>query len=75
MVSSFQPQVRVAAVSCLNAWHTELGLVPMVEQEFLTTALATESPNLRAEVKGRGEGGGRVNWYEVVHFIFILKVT
>ena len=44
------------AGNCLNSWHTELGMVVMVEQEFFTTALATEHPNLRAEVR---EGGGR----------------
>lgn len=46
----------MAAVSCLNAWHTELGMVPMVDQEILSNALATENPNLRAEVR-RGGGG------------------
>lgn len=45
-----QPQVRAAAVTCLNAWHTEIGLASMVEQEFISSALATENPNLRAEV-------------------------
>ena len=45
-----QPQVRAAAVACLNAWHTEIGLASMVEQEFISSALATENPNLRAEV-------------------------
>lgn len=43
----------MAAVNCLNSWHTELGMVPMVEQEFFTTALATENPNLRGEVRER----------------------
>ena len=47
---SLQPHVRAAAVSCLNAWYTEIGLAPMVEQEFISGALATENPNLRAEV-------------------------
>ena len=48
----------MAAVACLDTWHTELGVVPMVEQEFFTNALATENPNLRAEVReGRGRGG------------------
>lgn len=37
-------------MACLNAWYTEIGLSPMVEQEFISGALATENPNLRAEV-------------------------
>ena len=45
-----QPHVRAAAVACLNAWHAELTLTPFVEQELISTALATENPNLRAEV-------------------------
>ena len=42
--------MRVAATASLNAWFDELTLVPLVEQEFLSTALATENPNLRVEV-------------------------
>ena len=45
-----QPQVRAAAVTALNAWHDQIGLTPLVEAEIISTALATENPNLRSEV-------------------------
>lgn len=45
-----QPQVRVAAIATLNAWHDQIGLVLLVEAEIISTALATENPNLRSEV-------------------------
>ena len=43
---------------------TEITLVPLVEGEYLSTALQTENPNLRTEVcvcereREGGEGGG-----------------
>ena len=50
----FQSHLRQAAIGCLNAWLAEITLVPFVEQEFISNALATENPNLRTEVSGRG---------------------
>ena len=46
-----QPHVRAAAVAALNTWHTELTLVPFAELELLSSALETENPNLRSEVR------------------------
>ena len=37
-------------MEALNAWQTELTLAPMLEQELISNALATESPHLRTEV-------------------------
>ena len=45
-----QPQVRQAAISCLNAWHAEITLVPFIEQKFISSALATKSAILKMEV-------------------------
>ena len=42
--------MRAAAVTALNAWHDQIGLTPLVEAEIISTALATENPNLRSEV-------------------------
>ncbi len=47
----FQPQVRAAALSCLNSLFEEMGLVPLIESEVISGALATDNPNMRAEVK------------------------
>ena len=46
-----QPGVRSAALETLNAWYGELTITPMIEQEFIANALATESANLRTEVQ------------------------
>ena len=48
--SSYQPQLRTAAIATLNAWHDQIKLPPLVEAEIISTALATENPNLRSEV-------------------------
>ncbi|XP_028404850.1 cytoskeleton-associated protein 5-like isoform X2 [Dendronephthya gigantea] len=47
-----KPQVRAAAISCLNSWFDEIGLVPLVESEVISGALATDNPNMRAEMFG-----------------------
>ena len=46
----YQPQLRAAAVATLNAWYDQIKLAPLVEAEIISTALATENPNLRSEV-------------------------
>jgi hypothetical protein len=34
----------------LNSWFDEIGLVPLIESEVISGALATDNPNMRAEV-------------------------
>ena len=46
----YQPQLRAAAIATLNAWYDQIKLAPLVEAEIISTALATENPNLRSEV-------------------------
>ena len=48
--SPSQPGVRAASLETLNAWQNELTISPMIEQELISNALSTESPNLRTEV-------------------------
>ncbi|CAB4025899.1 cytoskeleton-associated 5 isoform X1, partial [Paramuricea clavata] len=47
-----KPQVRATAITCLNSWFDEIGLVPLIESEVISGALATENPNMRAEMFG-----------------------
>ena len=42
--------MRQAALDTLNAWLEQTGLVCFVEGELFSTALATDSPYLRADV-------------------------
>ena len=43
--------MRQAATDTLNAWLEQTGLTCFVEGELLSTALATDSPYLRADVR------------------------
>ena len=42
--------MRQAAIDTLNAWLEQTGLACFVEGELFSTALATDSPYLRADV-------------------------
>lgn len=47
----FQPHIRTAAITALNAWYDQIGLAPFIEGEIIFGALSTENPFLRTEVK------------------------
>lgn len=42
--------MRQAAIDTLNAWLEQTGITCFVEGELFSTALATDNPNLRADV-------------------------
>ncbi|XP_065835694.1 cytoskeleton-associated protein 5-like isoform X2 [Oscarella lobularis] len=48
VLADSKPQQRASAVSCLNSFYNEIGLVPFLETEILSTALATDNPFLRS---------------------------
>ncbi|KAK3702253.1 hypothetical protein QZH41_019815, partial [Actinostola sp. cb2023] len=47
-----KPHLRAAGITALNAWYSEIGLVPFLDGEVLFGALSTENPILRTEVLG-----------------------
>lgn len=51
VINSLQGHVRQAAVDTLNAWLEQTGLACFVEGELFSTALATDNPYLKADVR------------------------
>ena len=47
----FQPHIRKAALTALNVWVAQSGLLPFVEADIFSDELRKENPFLRAEVR------------------------
>eukprot|EP00118_Oscarella_pearsei_P028343 m.1928 g.1928 ORF g.1928 m.1928 type:complete len:2015 (+) comp8067_c0_seq1:84-6128(+) len=50
VLSDSKPQQRAVALACLNAFWKEVSIVPFIEAEVLSVALATENPHLRSDL-------------------------